>query len=78
VSVIHSRPIGGVRVGVWKVARAAASQPTSPDDGAADGVGDDEAAGVEVQGDGEAKANPGDEVNPGCAPANTATGGRAS
>jgi hypothetical protein len=36
------------------------------------GVGHDEAAGVEVQGDGEAKANPG------CAPANMAAGGRAS
>jgi hypothetical protein len=77
VSAIHSGPIGGVRVGVWKAARAAASQPTSPDGGADDGVGHDEAAG-EVQGDEEAKANPGGEVNPGCAPANMAAGGRAS
>jgi hypothetical protein len=77
VSAIHSGPIGEVRVGVWKAARAAASQPTSPDGGAADGVGHDEAAG-EVQGAGEAKANPDDEVNPGCAPANMAAGGRAS
>ena len=61
-------------MGVWKAARAAASQPISPDDGAAD----DEAAGVEVQGDGEAKANPAGEVNPDCAPANMAAGGRAS
>jgi hypothetical protein len=61
---------GGVRVGVWKAARAVASQPTSPDGGVAGGVGHDEAAGVEVQGDGE--ANPGGEVNPGCAPANMA------
>jgi hypothetical protein len=42
-------PIGGARVGVWKAARAAASQPTSPDGGAADSVGHEEAAGVEVQ-----------------------------
>jgi hypothetical protein len=72
VSAIHSGPIGGVKVGVWKAARAAASQPTSPDGGVAGGVVHDEAAGVEVQGDGEAKANPG------CAPANMAVGGRAS
>jgi hypothetical protein len=72
VSAIHSGPIGGVRVGVWKAARAAASQPTSPNGGPADGVGHDEAAGIEVQGDGEAKANPD------CAPANMAAGGRAS
>jgi hypothetical protein len=71
VSAIHSGPIGGVRVGVWKVARAAASQPISPDGGVAGGVGHDEAADVEVQGDGEAKANPG------CAPANMAAGGQA-
>jgi hypothetical protein len=65
--------------GVWKeAARAAASQPIGPDGGAAGDVGHDEAAGVEVQGDGEAEANPGGEVNPGCAPANTAAGGRAS
>jgi hypothetical protein len=78
VSAIHSGPIDGVRVGVWKAAKAAASQPTSPDDGADGGVGHDEAVGVEVQGDGEAKANPGGEVNLGCAPANRAAGGRAS
>ena len=73
MSAIHSGPIGGVRVGVGKAAaRAAASQLTGPDGGAAGGVGHDEAAGVEVQGDGEA------EVNPGCAPANMAAGGRAS
>jgi hypothetical protein len=78
VSAIHSGPIGGVRVGVWKAARAAASQPTSPDGGAGGGVGHDEAASVEVQGDGEAKANPGGEVNPGCAQVNMAVGGRAS
>jgi hypothetical protein len=41
-------------------------------------MGHDEAAGIEVQGDGEAKANPGGEMNPGCAPANMAAGGRAS
>jgi hypothetical protein len=76
VSTIHSGPIDGVRVGVWKAARAAASQPTSPDGGAAGGVGHDEATG-KVQGDGEAKANPDGEVNPGCAPANMAAGGRA-
>jgi hypothetical protein len=58
VFAIHSGPIGGVRVGVWKAARAAASQPTSPDGGVAGVVGHDEAAGVEVQGDGEAKATP--------------------
>jgi hypothetical protein len=70
VSAIHSGPIDGVRAGVWKAAaRAAASQLTGPDGGAAGGVGHDEAAGVEVQGDGEAKANPDGEVNPGCAPA---------
>ena len=47
--------------------------PTNqPDGGVAGGVVHDEAAGVEVQGDGEA------EVNPGCAPANMAAGGRAS
>jgi hypothetical protein len=79
VSAIHSGPIGGVRVGVWKAAaRAAASQPIGPDDGAAGDVGHSEAAGVEVQGDGEAKANPGGEVNPGCTPANMAAGRRAS
>jgi hypothetical protein len=63
---------------VWKTARAVVSQPASPDGGAASGVGHDEAAGIEVQGDGEAKVNPGGEVNPGCAAANMATGGRAS
>jgi hypothetical protein len=62
-------------VGVSKAAaRAAASQPIGPDDGAAGDVGHSEAAGVEVQGDGEAKANPGGEVNPGCTPANMAAG----
>jgi hypothetical protein len=65
-------------VRVWKAARAVASQPTSPHGEVADGVGHDEAAGDEVQGDEEAKANPGGEVNPGCAPANMATGGRAA
>jgi hypothetical protein len=35
VSAIHLGPIGGVRVGVWKAARAVVSQPTSPDSGAA-------------------------------------------
>jgi hypothetical protein len=78
VSAIHSGPIGGVRVGVWKAARAAASQPTSPDGGAAGGGDHDEAAGPEVQGDREAKANPGGEVNLGCTQANMAAGGRAS
>jgi hypothetical protein len=78
VSAIHSGPIGGVRVGVWKAARAAASQPTSPDGGAPGGVGHDEEAGVEAQGDGEAKADPGGEVNPGFTPANMVAGGRAS
>jgi hypothetical protein len=63
-------------VGVWKAARAAASQPTSPDGGVAGDMGHDEAAGVEVQGDGEAKANAGGEVNPGCAPANMAVAAR--
>ena len=64
-------------MGVWKAAaRAAASQPIGLDDGAASNVGHGEAAGVEVQGDGEAKANPGSEVNPDCAPANKAAGGR--
>jgi hypothetical protein len=78
VSAIHSGPIGGVRVGVWKAARAAASQPISSDGGVAGDVGHDETAGVEGQGDGEARANPGGEVNPGCAPANMTVGGRAS
>jgi hypothetical protein len=65
-------------VGVGKAAaRAAASQPTCPDGGAADDVGHGEAAGVKVQGDGGAKPNPDDEVNPGCAPANMAAEGRA-
>jgi hypothetical protein len=77
VSAIHSGPIGGVRVGVWKAARAAVSQPTSPDGGADVGVGHDEAAG-DVQGDEEAKPNPAGEVNPSCAAANMAAGGRAS
>jgi hypothetical protein len=72
VSAIHSGPIDRVRVGVWKAARAVASQPTSPDGGAVGGVGHEEAAGAEVQGDREAKANPG------CTPANKAARGRAS
>jgi hypothetical protein len=59
-------------VGVWKAARAAASQPISPDDGVAGDVGHDKTAGVEGQGDGEVRANPG------CAPANRTVGGRAS
>jgi hypothetical protein len=59
VSAIHSGPSGGVRVGVWKAARAVVSQLTSPDGGVAGGrvaggVGHDEAAGDGVQGDGEA------------------------
>jgi hypothetical protein len=58
VSAIHSGPIGRVRVGVWKAARAAASQPTTPDGGADGGVGHNKAASIEVQGDEEAKANP--------------------
>ena len=78
MSAIHSGPIGGVRVGVWKAARAAASQPISPDGGVAGDVGHDETSSVEGQGNREAKANPGGEVNPGCAPANMTVGGRAS
>jgi hypothetical protein len=73
VSAIHSGPSGGVRVGVWKAASAVASQPTSPDGGVVGGVGHEEAAA-----DGEATAKLGGEVNPGYAPANRATGGRAS